>query len=114
SPLIPVRLSSSLLVVSPRVIHSFPTRRSSDLFFAKLTGNDDDDGDDEDQPTFQVKDAESILDLCLAKGLSHRMLNWHYRSKHQRSEEHTSELQSHLNLVCRLLLEIKNCTDMYF
>src|SRR5260370_19840665 len=25
-----------------------------------------------------------------------------------RSEEHTSELQSHLNLVCRLLLEIKN------
>src|SRR5260370_42372398 len=34
-----------------------------------------------------------------------------------RSEEHTSELQSHLNLVCRLLLEKKNtygcpnCTD---
>src|SRR5260370_6313347 len=25
-----------------------------------------------------------------------------------RSEEHTSELQSHLNLVCRLLLENKN------
>src|SRR5207237_6988625 len=25
-----------------------------------------------------------------------------------RSEEHTSELQSHLNLVCRLLLETKN------
>src|SRR5260370_29874780 len=28
----------------------------------------------------------------------------------QRSEEHTSELQSHLNLVCRLLLEKKNST----
>src|SRR5260370_19840989 len=28
--------------------------------------------------------------------------------KTQRSEEHTSELQSHLNLVCRLLLEKKN------
>src|SRR5207237_6710712 len=27
--------------------------------------------------------------------------------KRQRSEEHTSELQSHLNLVCRLLLEKK-------
>src|SRR5260370_13374830 len=26
---------------------------------------------------------------------------------HRRSEEHTSELQSHLNLVCRLLLEKK-------
>src|SRR5260370_21081010 len=29
-----------------------------------------------------------------------------------RSEEHTSELQSHLNLVCRLLLEKKNNTGM--
>src|SRR5207237_2823344 len=28
--------------------------------------------------------------------------------KAPRSEEHTSELQSHLNLVCRLLLEKKN------
>src|SRR5207237_10528698 len=27
--------------------------------------------------------------------------------RHVRSEEHTSELQSHLNLVCRLLLERK-------
>src|SRR5690242_20968806 len=27
-----------------------------------------------------------------------------------RSEEHTSELQSHVNLVCRLLLETKNNT----
>src|SRR5260370_7029957 len=27
---------------------------------------------------------------------------------HMRSEEHTSELQSHLNLVCRLLLQKKN------
>src|SRR5207237_10808535 len=27
-----------------------------------------------------------------------------------RSEEHTSELQSHLNIVCRLLLEKKNNT----
>src|SRR5260370_3779465 len=29
------------------------------------------------------------------------------RESHNRSEEHTSELQSHLNLVCRLLLEKK-------
>src|SRR5260370_9064089 len=28
-----------------------------------------------------------------------------------RSEEHTSELQSHLNLVCRLLLEKKKNAD---
>src|SRR5260370_7033725 len=30
--------------------------------------------------------------------------------QHERSEEHTSELQSHLNLVCRLLLEKKKET----
>src|SRR5260370_11954174 len=30
------------------------------------------------------------------------------RYQGQRSEEHTSELQSHLNLVCRLLLDKKN------
>src|SRR5260370_31029346 len=29
-----------------------------------------------------------------------------------RSEEHTSELQSHLNLVCRLLLEKKKTTNV--
>src|SRR5690242_20762559 len=29
----------------------------------------------------------------------------------QRSEEHTSELQSHVNLVCRLLLEKKKKTS---
>src|SRR5690242_21595017 len=31
-----------------------------------------------------------------------------------RSEEHTSELQSHVNLVCRLLLEKKNVFFAYF
>src|SRR5690242_20813872 len=30
-----------------------------------------------------------------------------------RSEEHTSELQSHVNLVCRLLLEKKKKRDMH-
>src|SRR5207237_6335200 len=32
------------------------------------------------------------------------------RPSPRRSEEHTSELQSHLNLVCRLLLEKKKST----
>src|SRR5207237_7236020 len=31
----------------------------------------------------------------------------HRLARRKRSEEHTSELQSHLNLVCRLLLEKK-------
>src|SRR5260370_26870814 len=35
------------------------------------------------------------------------------RAECPRSEEHTSELQSHLNLVCRLLLEKKNVKINY-
>src|SRR5260370_30560571 len=37
-----------------------------------------------------------------------RPLSWGGRRGDARSEEHTSELQSHLNLVCRLLLVKKN------
>src|SRR5260370_10809929 len=35
-----------------------------------------------------------------------------WRRTGSRSEEHTSELQSHLNLVCRLLLEKKKQTKI--
>ena len=37
--------------------------------------------------------------------------NWAYEYPDQRSEEHTSELQSRRNLVCRLLLEKKKKTN---
>src|SRR6476661_9230627 len=38
-----------------------------------------------------------------------------HRRTTRRSEEHTSELQSHLNLVCRLLLEKKKTqSKLYF
>src|SRR2546427_13044323 len=43
-----------------------------------------------------TRDAEHLLDLLLSK-----------RFPRLRSEEHTSELQSQSNLVCRLLLEKK-------
>src|SRR2546428_3552719 len=35
-------------------------------------------------------------------------------NRHNRSEEHTSELQSRSDLVCRLLLEKKNKTTLIF
>src|SRR5256884_2264933 len=35
-------------------------------------------------------------------------MTWWSRRRHTRSEEHTSELQSRLHLVCRLLLEKKH------
>src|SRR5690242_21473223 len=43
---------------------------------------------------------------CLAQGRARRW-SGQYADLCQRSEEHTSELQSHVNLVCRLLLEKK-------
>src|SRR5260370_2448275 len=36
------------------------------------------------------------------------------RGHSNRSEEHTSELQSHLNLVCRLLLEKKKAKTLVY
>lgn len=50
-------------------------------FFNKLlAGNDNEDFDD---GAVQVADVESILGLCISKGLPSRMLRWHYRSRHQ-------------------------------
>ena len=47
-------------------------------FFSKIT-----EGDDEEDETARVSDIESILGLFRARGLSERMLRWHYRSRHQ-------------------------------
>src|SRR5437016_11833263 len=66
---------------------------------------------------------EQALHLAALRGLSvgpvadHLLLGAHMADKavdrfgkvRHRSEEHTSELQSLTNLVCRLLLEKKNC-----
>src|SRR5260370_9984798 len=37
-----------------------------------------------------------------------------HSGRDERSEEHTSELQSHLNIVCRLLLEKKTLVHYYY
>src|SRR5260370_29036581 len=50
-----------------------------------------------------VSDASSIL-LCSMPPSAPEAC---CKAEYSRSEEHTSELQSHLNLVCRLLLEKK-------
>src|SRR4051812_49584549 len=46
-------------------------------------------------------------DLPLGSGGAGRMIAQANATARARSEEHTSELQSHVNLVCRLLLEKK-------
>src|SRR5260370_6827951 len=47
------------------------------------------------------------LSSPLTGGFVHHALGAETPGWESRSEEHTSELQSHLNLVCRLLLEKK-------
>src|SRR5690242_21591611 len=48
----------------------------------------------------------SILTTTLAKTGGHVIIaGYDLDTQARRSEEHTSELQSHVNLVCRLLLE---------
>src|SRR5438477_6840824 len=55
-----------------------------------------------------VCDLSAMADLLQRKvGPKLRALSGAVNTR-MRSEEHTSELQSHVNLVCRLLLEKKN------
>src|SRR5260370_11133916 len=72
--------------------------RSSDALMART--------ENRPLPSGRLAPAEGwIFGLILAiVGLGYLTLTLHNRL---RSEEHTSELQSHLNLVCRLLLETK-------
>src|SRR5699024_12352723 len=79
-----------LLIYYPHVIplhlRSFPTRRSSDLSIS---------------PTTRSRSRSNPADASA---------RWSCRRRSppmRRSEEHTSELQSRFDLVCRLLLEKK-------
>src|SRR5690606_40688762 len=95
-----------------RDLHSFPTRRSSDLL--QVMGG-------------MGYSKESLVEYCvrrirgwmiaggsiemlknrIAEGVFGRSFSQRLPRQAQRSEEHTSELQSRENLVCRLLLEKK-------
>src|SRR5437870_10972340 len=55
-------------------------------------------------------DVVALLGEQLGGGLAHRRVVVDHESAAQRSEEHTSELQSRGHLVCRLLLEKKKGT----
>src|SRR5204863_9030340 len=92
-----------------RDLHSFPTRRSSDLSLAATQGQRRAGLEagawdylsivlSPEELTLKL-DAMARLKLDLERALEHGSVN--------RSEEHTSELQSRRDLVCRLLLEKK-------
>src|SRR5690242_20938589 len=59
----------------------------------------------------RARGLERRCDL-LVRGGRHRLVRPAARRPRLRSEEHTSELQSHVNLVCRLLLEKKKNTRL--
>src|SRR5690606_41555090 len=90
------------------VLHSFPTRRSSDLYAALRQVREWGTGDGGSEARFparltlfcssvEAEDARAMGDSGLVVETEATA----------RSEEHTSELQSRENLVCRLLLEKK-------
>src|SRR5260370_3761917 len=67
-------------------------------------------GIDESPDVIERCVVEDVPLLIRGRGeiLEHRNFRRARAGNSGRSEEHTSELQSHLNLVCRLLLEKKN------
>src|SRR5688500_19989523 len=78
--------------VPPRALRSFPTRRSSDLCPA-------------------CSSARRARRRALTRRVTTASTSWKSRSRRCRSEEHTSELQSPCNIVCRLMLEKQNNHD---
>src|SRR5205085_6636832 len=97
-----------------RHLHSFPTRRSSDLSY-----EDEQVRETVPYSTFTLKDADqteytfgqvrwNIADeppFDDGYAIPYFLLTQIRDRWGRRSEEHTSELQSQSNLVCRLLLE---------
>src|SRR6266480_2578216 len=55
-----------------------------------------------------IRRSLSSISTSTSSGSSGATITWANDVCRRRSEEHTSELQSHVNLVCRLLLEKKN------
>src|SRR5690606_41955408 len=93
-------------------IYSFPTRRSSDLNYKEdeifLLDNGDAVNLSKGKEPFvsknEIKTSEILIDGTAVGDVNDFVMR---DRELLRSEEHTSELQSRENLVCRLLLEKK-------
>src|SRR5690606_41306526 len=100
----PSPLSSHTSSAAPRDLHSFPTRRSSDLAHRRAARERElveatlvHHVDEELAGSAGAAAEDDVEHARRHAGLLEEL----------RSEEHTSELQSRENLVCRLLLEKK-------
>src|SRR5699024_12704686 len=96
-------LSSYLAHLHP---HPFPTRRSSDLSTGRAVPlRITDEAQSQVASILAAEENPDSLGLRIA-------VNGINGVEYARSEEHTSELQSRFDLVCRLLLEKKNAVQL--
>src|SRR5207247_8341695 len=110
-------LPSSFLcpcAAAPPTLPPFPTRRSSDLHMAEKDTSNATNGSAMSQ-RFHRSDTRShnATPSPVSTKITAMERRWVCVIERVRSEEHTSELQSRVDLVCRLLLEKKkkNHTD---
>src|SRR5689334_3168178 len=100
-----LKTSSLLLLMFAllRVLHSFPTRRSSDLAgFLIVEDKTGAEGKDKLSHIGTLKFTDGTIETNKAPSVN---LSVPICESLSRSEEHTSELQSQFHLVCRRLLE---------
>src|SRR5690606_40849331 len=102
-------LSFHCVRVLPRSLHSFPTRRSSDLLRTGINA----------VRSWKINHFNLFLFINIVSGMAGygytRVITCFLLAvtkSVKRSEEHTSELQSREKLVCRLLLEKKKYIPM--
>src|SRR5699024_11898048 len=90
--------SSPHVYFSHRYLHSFPTRRSSDLKPRQTEISSE---------TSRLQESGKERSCHVPSDPKHQQRDQDPPHRPNRSEEHTSELQSRFDLVCRLLLEKK-------
>src|SRR5688572_31431339 len=91
-------------------LHSFPTRRSSDLATIMFGTNTFLAGYARAAHPYDLRSVRLVVAGAEAVKDDVRTTYMNKFGVRIRSEEHTSELQSQSNLVCRLLLEKKKHT----
>src|SRR5690606_41653487 len=91
-------------------LHSFPTRRSSDLDQSKIAASVPAAAPFHEPGVMVIRNVNWAGTRALYAKEVRRFMKVQLQTIWARSEEHTSELQSRENLVCRLLLEKKKAT----
>src|SRR5690606_41895830 len=93
-----------------RHLPAFPTRRSSDLRMTEGRTRRSGRANGRRPAKSQAVRAAAAMNGAPGRNRGTRRINPPRTPAGRRSEEHTSELQSRENLVCRLLLEKKKTT----